>query len=356
MGLRGVLAAAVARGASDIHVRAGSPLLVRVDGALGPLLAEPLSDDGARALVMEALPTWGDGQAEQDFAVTVEGVGRFRANAYLSRGVPAMVLRYVRSDIPRLDDLGLPAVLRDFALLSDGLVLVCGPTGSGKSTTLAAMVDAINDARTCHVLTIEDPIEFLHQDRVASISQREVHTDTLDFLDALRAGLRQDPDVIVIGEVRDLATLRTALQAAETGHLVLASMHARSVQDAVSRIMDLYPSDEQRQARTALSEALRAVVCQRLVPSATGRGLQVVTEVAVATERLRGALLDPDKLQIINDIVTEGEFYGMHSFEQDAIRLVLAGRVTVSEAEKVVPNAADLHVALRRAGFRDVTL
>lgn len=339
-----------------MHVRAGSPVLVRVAGQLEPLTAAPITAADARTLVTVALPTWSDSETEQDFAITLAGVGRFRGNAYLARGVPAMVLRHVRSDIPRLDALGLPGTLRDFALLSDGLVLVCGPTGSGKSTTLAAMVGTINASRTCHVLMIEDPIEFLHEDQAASISQREVQTDTADFAQALRAGLRQDPDVIVVGEVRDLATLRTALQAAETGHLVLASMHARTVQDAVNRIMDLFPADEHRQARTALSEALRAVVCQRLVAAATGEGLQVVTEVAISTERLRQALLDPDKLSTVHDILTEGEFYGMHSFEQDAVRLVLSGRIAPSEAEKVVQNAADLQVALRRAGFRDATL
>lgn len=331
-------------------------MLVRVAGQLEPLTAAPLGIPQVRDLVMSALPAWTDNAAEQDFALTLDGVGRFRGNAYLTRGVPAMVLRHVRSEIPRLDSLGLPATLRDLALLSDGLVLVCGPTGSGKSTTLAAMVGAINESRTCHVLMVEDPIEFLHEDNIASISQREIQTDTTDFSQALRAGLRQDPDVIVVGEVRDLATLRTALQAAETGHLVLASMHARTVQDAVNRIMDLFPADEQQQARTALSEALRAIICQRLVTAAHGRSLQVVTEVAISTERLRQALLDPDKLSAMHDILAEGEFYGMHTFEQDAVRLVLSTQIVPSEAEKVVPNAADLHVALRKAGFRDATL
>ncbi len=331
-------------------------MLVRVSGQLGALTPTVLSEGDARALVLAATPEWSDGRDEHDFAINLVGTGRFRGNAYLSRGVPAMVLRHVRAEIPRIESLGLPSVTSDFALLTDGLVLVCGPTGSGKSTTLAAMIGAINETRTCHVLTIEDPIEYLHTDQASTISQREVHTDTQGFAHALRAGLRQDPDVIVVGEVRDYATLRTALQAAETGHLVLASLHARSAQDAINRMMDLFPADEQRQARTTLSEALRAIVCQRLVAAASGPGLRVVTEVAISTERLRATLLDPDRAGEIHDIIVEGDFYGMHSFEQDAIRLVMSGEISATEAEKVVPNAADLHVALRRAGFRGATL
>ena len=264
-----------------------------------------------------------------------------------------MVLRHVRDDVPTLDGLGLPPIVRALTEKSAGLILVCGPTGSGKTTTLAAMVGAINATRRCHILTIEDPIEFLHTDAVATVSQRELHTDTLDFATALRAGLRQDPDVILVGEIRDLATMRTALQAAETGHLVLASLHASSVVDAVNRVIDVFPVEEQRQARRTIAESLQGVLCQQLVPAASGAGRRMVMEIAVGTPRLREAVADPDKTELLEDIIAEGDYYGMRTFEQDAVRLVLSGDVTVHAAEAVVPRPADLHVALRRQGYRD---
>ena len=264
-----------------------------------------------------------------------------------------MVMRHVKEEIPSFETLGLPRVAHDLALMPSGLVLVCGPTGSGKTTTLAAMIDAINTERRCHILTIEDPIEFLHQNKAATISQRELHTDTLDFARALRSGMRQDPDVILVGEIRDVETLRTALQAAETGHLVLATLHARTVVDAVNRVIDLFPVDEQRQARLSISESLQGVMCQHLVKSADGSGRTLVLEVGVGTPRVREAVADPEKTGRLQDIVADGAFYGMRTFEQDAVRLVMSGEITVEEAEKVVPRAADLHVALRRAGYRE---
>jgi twitching motility protein PilT len=230
---------------------------------------------------------------------------------------------------------------------------VCGPTGSGKTTTLAAMIDVINGERRCHVLTIEDPIEFLHSNKLATISQRELHTDTSEFERALRSGMRQDPDVILIGEIRDSETMRTALQAAETGHLVLASMHARTIVDSVNRALDLFPVEEQRQARASIAESLQGIMCQHLVNSASGTGRTMVLEVAVATPRIREAILDESKTSSLQDVVAEGQYYGMHTFEQDAVRLVLAGSISVAEAEKVVSSPADLHVALRRAGYRE---
>ncbi|MDP1876750.1 MAG: ATPase, T2SS/T4P/T4SS family, partial [Actinomycetota bacterium] len=200
---------------------------------------------------------------------------------------------------------------------------------------------------------IEDPIEYLHLDRQATISQRELHTDTNDYSRALRSAMRQDPDIILVGEVRDVETMRIALQAAETGHLVLATLHARTVVDSINRIVDLFGADEQRQARASLAESLRGVLCQRLVPAASGTGRVLVLEVAVATPRIREAVIDPDKTGSLQDIVADGEFYGMRTFEQDAIRLVLAGTITPDAAEGVVPRIADLHVALKRAGYRE---
>ena len=357
-GLRGLLDYAVSRGASDLHLRAGAVPQVRVSGDLWPIDMPPLSAAEAKALVMGALP--GDREREDylrdreaDFAVTEPGIGRFRANAYWARGGAAMVLRHVKETIPSISDLGLPRAVDDLAQRTSGLILVCGPTGSGKTTTLASMIDHINATRRCHILTLEDPIEFLHRDQLATVSQRELHTDTLDLAKALRAGMRQDPDVILVGEIRDAETMRTALQAAETGHLVLASLHAKSIADAVNRIVDIFPLEEQHQARLTIAESLQGVLCQHLVPAADARGRVMVMEVAVATPRVRDAIADPDKTSMLEDIVSEGEYYGMRTFEQDAVRLVLAGRITVSDAEKVVPRVSDLHVSLRKAGYRE---
>ncbi len=355
--LRDILQAAIAYGASDVHIRAGSPPLVRVAGQLWPLEVPPFTAEDTAALVEAALPTEQDRTTfetahECDFALSADGIGRFRGNAYRARGSSAMVLRHVKEKIPSFEELGLPQLVHDLALSRNGLVLVCGPTGSGKTTTLAAMIDAINAERRCHILTIEDPIEFLHHDKMAAISQRELHTDTLEFARALRSGMRQDPDVILIGEIRDVDTMRTALQAAETGHLVLATLHARTVIDAVNRAIDIFPLGEQRQARASIAESLRGVLCQHLVLAANGSDRVVVVEAAISTPRLREAILDPEKTGTLQEIVTDGEFYGMKTFEQDAVRLILAGDITVEEAEKVVSRAADLHVALRSAGFR----
>jgi len=356
--LRSILRTAVAHGASDVHLRAGAPPLLRVSGDLVALDLPVLSEPEVERLVFSALP--GEREREEfrhehecDFALSEPEVGRFRVNAYRARGAAAMVLRLVREEIPVIGDLGLPRVVHDLALAPSGLVLVCGPTGSGKTTTLAAMIGAINDERRCHILTIEDPIEFLHRDRLATISQRELHTDTASFARALRSGMRQDPDVVVVGEIRDVETLRTALQAAETGHLVLASLHSRSVSDAVNRVVDMFPVSEQRQARSSLAESLQGVVCQQLVAAMQGSGRVLVTEVAVTTPRIRDAITDVERSAGIEDIVGEGEFYGMHTFQQDAVRLVLDGAIALAEAEKVVHRPADLHVALRRSGYRE---
>jgi twitching motility protein PilT len=355
--LAAILATAVAHEASDVHIRSGAPPLIRVSGHLHPLDVAALTPDTAEVLVLTALAADEDRQAfvsdhECDFALTMPGIGRFRVNAYRARGNASMVLRHVKEVIPGIAELGLPKVVRDLALRQSGLVLICGPTGSGKTTSLASMVDVINTERACHILTIEDPIEFLHQDKSSTISQRELHTDTHDFARALRSGMRQDPDVILIGEIRDMTTMRTALQAAETGHLVLASLHARTVVDAVNRVIDIFPVEEQRQARASVAESLRGIVCQHLVEAASGDGRTVMVEVAVSTPRIREAIVDPEKTSLIQDIVTDGDYYGMRTFQQDAVRRVMDDSITLAEAEKVVTRVADLHVALKKAGYR----
>ncbi len=354
--LRAIVSTAIAHGASDIHVRSGAAPAVRVSGDLWPFDVPPLSPEQAEELVLSAMPSERERsefltEHECDFAYVEPGVGRFRVNAYRARGGAAMVMRHVKEDIPTFDELGLPPVAKELALRPSGLVLVCGPTGSGKTTTLAAMIDAINSERRCHILTIEDPIEFLHSNKLATVSQRELHTDTLDFTRALRSGMRQDPDVIFVGEIRDAVTMRIALQAAETGHLVLATLHAKTVVDAVNRVLDLFPAEEQAQSRASVAESLQGIMCQRLVKSADGKGRTMVLEVAVATPRVRDAVADPEKTGDLEEIISDGEYYGMRTFQQDAVRLVLTGTITTTEAEQVVPRVSDLHLALRKAGF-----
>lgn len=355
--LESILATAVAQGASDIHLRVGKPPLVRVGGKLFPLDVPVVTPDWAAECVHSSL---GSAQAraeyaekgDHDFALEVAGVGRFRANAYRSRGLDSMVLRHVREEIPSLEQLGLPDSVRKLALAASGLVLVCGPTGSGKSTTLAAMVGLINSERSFHILTIEDPLEFLHADRMSSVSQREIRIDTADFASALRAGLRQDPDVIVIGEIRDAETMGIALQAAETGHLVLASIHAASVTDAVQRSIDLFPPQEQAHARAVLSEVLQGVVSQRLVPSMTPHQRALILEIAASTPRVREAIADSGKTADLVGIMQEGEFYGMFTLQQDAVRRVLAGQVSLEAAESVITSLSDFRLALKQSGYR----
>jgi twitching motility protein PilT len=292
-----------------------------------------------------------DRHQEADFALDVPNIGRFRGSAYRTRGTAAVVLRCVSGLIPSLDELDLPPKLAEFTKVESGLILIVGPTGSGKSTTLASLVNAINHERRCHILTIEDPIEFLLEDVRSTVSQREVGTDTDDFASALRSGLRQDPDVILVGEIRDLETMRTALQASETGHLVLASMHARTVSDAVHRVIDFFPFDEQRQIRASLAQSLVAVVAQRLLMRADGAGRVPAAEIMVNTSRVQESISDPERGVSLSQVIEEGNFYGMCTLQQDLIRLIVAGLIELPEAERFAPHVADLRLALKRTGI-----
>jgi len=330
--------------------------MLRVDGTLLAAQVPPLTATDIEFLVRAAVEQAGvadryHADGEVDFALQFPA-GRFRANAYRARGTDAMVLRRVHTTIPDLAGLGLPSAVNELRRLEHGLVLVCGPTGSGKTTTLAALVGAVNADRACHILTIEDPIEFMHEDIKASISQREVHTDTRDFPRALHAGLRQDPDVILVGEIRDTETMRIALQAAQTGHLVLASLHANSVAESVNRCLDMFPVSEQAQARAVLAESLRAVLCQRLAPARDGHGRVVMTELGIGTTRLHEAIANPQASADIEEILREGDYYGMHTFEQSVQAAIMDGRISLESGEAIVPRPADLHVALKRAGYR----
>jgi twitching motility protein PilT len=289
-------------------------------------------------------------RGEVDFAYSVANVGRFRANVFRQRGSVSMVLRKLRFGGPSFEEVGLPDVVRTIADEHRGLVLVTGPTGSGKTTTLAAMIDYLNKTKPVHIVTIEDPIEVLHRDEVASINQREVGNDTSDFLAALRAALRQDPDVILIGEMRDTETVRAAIAAAETGHLVMSTLHTVDATETVNRVIDFFPPYQQKQVRLALAGTLRGIICQRLVPTVDG-GRTPALEILVNTGRVAERIVDPDKTHEIKDVVADGGFYGMITFDQWLLNLIREGRVSVADAMKAVSSKHDFELALQQAGI-----
>jgi twitching motility protein PilT len=354
LGIAPFLQAVVVNNGSDLHLKVGGPPRVRIRGSLVPLEVEPLTADALESLVRETMTPEVEAQFlatnEADYALAVTGIGRFRANAFRSRGTVGCVLRLVGDEPRSLADLGMPDVIRRLALEPRGLVLVTGPTGSGKTTTLAGMVDAVNEVRPVHILTIEDPIEVIHRDKAASVNQRELGTDTADWGVALRAAMRQDPDVILIGEMRDADTVRAALSAAETGHFVMSTLHTTDAKETVNRIIDFFPPHEQKQVRLGLAGSLRGIVCQRLVPRADGQGRAVAMEIAVNTPRLAEAVADPDRTDTIPDIVAEGAYSGMQTFDQHLVRLVLDGSVSIGDAKLVSSNTHDFTVMLKRAG------
>jgi twitching motility protein PilT len=340
---------------SDLHIKVGSPARVRIDGRLRKLQGDMLSPDDTQAIADEVMRD--DLREtfrltnEADFAYSLAGVGRFRVNAFRSRGSVGLVFRRVSVGAIPLDDLGVPPVISQLALEPRGLVLVTGPTGSGKTTTLAGMVDHINSNRECHIVTIEDPIEVLHRDALSMINQREVRLDTADFSVALRAAMRQDPDVILVGEMRDAETVKAALAAAETGHFVMSTLHTTNAQETIARIIDFFPPHEQKQVRLSLAGSLRGIVCQRLVPRADGQGRCLTMEVCVNTGRVADAIADPDKTNTLTDLIEEGGFYGMHTFDQHLTTLIRDGVVTLDDAMSVASSPHDLTVELRRLGL-----
>ncbi|HET8614586.1 MAG TPA: PilT/PilU family type 4a pilus ATPase [Actinomycetales bacterium] len=340
---------------SDLHIKVGSPARVRIDGRLRKLQGEMLSPDDTQAIADEVMRD--DLREtfrltnEADFAYSLAGVGRFRVNAFRSRGSVGLVFRRVSVGAIPLDDLGVPPVISQLALEPRGLVLVTGPTGSGKTTTLAGMVDHINSNRECHIVTIEDPIEVLHRDALSMINQREVRLDTADFSVALRAAMRQDPDVILVGEMRDAETVKAALAAAETGHFVMSTLHTTNAQETIARIIDFFPPHEQKQVRLSLAGSLRGIVCQRLVPRADGQGRCLTMEVCVNTGRVADAIADPDKTNTLTELISEGGFYGMHTFDQHLTTLIRDGVVTLDDAMGASTSPHDLTVELRRLGL-----
>ncbi|MCC6552658.1 MAG: type IV pilus twitching motility protein PilT [Polyangiaceae bacterium] len=348
--MHGLLEAALRAGASDLHVIAGSPPLLRVGGELRPIEGEPpFTPATTRRLILSLL---GHAQRERfdlerelDFAMTVTGGHRFRVNAHYQRGSAAAAIRLIPSAIPDLDALGLPRVVRDLAGHAQGLVLVTGPTGSGKSTTLAAIVDLINSSRNCHVITIEDPIEFVHESRTATIEQRELGADTKSFAAALKHILRQDPDVILVGELRDAETIAAALTAAETGHLVLGTLHSNDAPQTVDRIIDVFPPHQQPQIRVQLASEILAVVAQRLLPRADGRGRVAAFEIMTGTPAVRTQIRE-GKIHQIQHTIETSRRSGMVTFERSLADLVKARKITMEEAERLARTKAALTAML----------
>ncbi|MFS8641276.1 MAG: type IV pilus twitching motility protein PilT [Symbiobacteriaceae bacterium] len=318
-------------GASDLHLTVESPPVVRVHGELQDLPGPRLRPEQVEALVRPILDQRLQERLERDgqvdFAYSLPGVGRFRANVYRQRGSLAAAFRLIPTSVPDLDELGLPPAVAGLCELSQGLVLVTGPTGSGKSTTLAAMVDRINRTRRLHIVTLEDPIEYLHRHQRSLVNQREVGIDVPTFAAGLRAALREDPDVIMVGEMRDLETIATALTAAETGHLVLATLHTPSAPQAVDRIIDVFPAEQQNQVRVQLAGVLEAVIAQRLVPTADGRGRHVVAEVLLGTAAVRNLIREGKTAQLPAVMETSRQ-YGMVTLRESAGQLLARGLVT----------------------------
>jgi twitching motility protein PilT len=344
---------ASARGASDIHLRAGHAPLVRIHGDLqrwgsvAPISAAHLDAIADRLLPpvhKERLKT----KLEVDVAWQAPAVGRIRASVFRQRGTTAVSMRLIPHHVPSLEVLGLPASVFELTKESRGLVLVTGVTGSGKSTTLAALIDQINRTRPVHVLTIEDPIEFVHQDQRAVVTQREIGFDTPSYASGLRAALRQDPDIILIGEMRDPETIETALVAAETGHLVFSTLHTLDAPETINRIVAAFPPHQQGQIRIQLSKVLRAAVSQRLMPRADGTGRALAAEVLIATPFIKGCIEDPEKTGLIHDAIVDGvSQYGMQSFDQSIFRLCKEEVVTVEEAERTVTNVEEFRMRMR---------
>jgi twitching motility protein PilT len=342
---------------SDLHVKVNSPPMIREKGQLRRLERAPLTALELSALADAIVPTARTSMLEEDgevdFAHSVPGVGRFRANVFRQRGAISMVMRKLRSGGPTLEEVGLPQIVNQLAEEARGLILVTGPTGSGKTTTLSAMIEHINLTQSVHIVTIEDPIEVLHTDKLASINQREVGQDSKTFLSALRAALRQDPDVILIGEMRDPETVRAALQAAETGHLVLSTMHTTNASETINRILDFFPAHQQQQIRLTLAGALRGIICQRLVPGIVKERVPCV-EVCVNNGRITERIVKPEITAEIQEVIAKGGHYGMRTFDQSLLELVTLGDVSVKEAMEAASEPHDLLLSFQQAGVVDV--
>ncbi len=344
--------------ASDVHIKVGSPPYLRVDGHLQPWGSEEVTPADTERIAFALLPkTRADeflDHHEADFAYTLAGLGRFRVNVMRQRGSVGLVLRRVLPGIPSMEDLGLPPVIRRLSEERRGLVLVTGPTGSGKTTTLAAMIDHINDTEARHIVTIEDPVEVLHTDKQSIVSQREIGEDTAGFVEAMRRVLRQDPDVILIGEMRDPETVWAALSAAETGHLVFSTLHTMGAVETITRIIDFFPPFQQQQVRMSVATSLKGIVSQRLLERADHNGRVPAMEVMVSTGRVFDKIADASQTHDLEEIIADGEFYGMQTFDQSLLHLYEQGVVNRRDALATATNTHDLrlkmdHLDLSRA-------
>ncbi len=355
------LRALVESGGSDLHLKVGLPPMMRLHGELTPFEgAAPLTNEdtrnAARRVIVDPAKyeEFAD-EHEVDFSYHIEGSGRYRFNVFMQRGTISIVARAIPEDIQPLSKLALPDVIRELAEEERGIVLVTGTTGSGKSTTLAAMINHINEEMAKHVITIEDPIEFVHADKKSVLNQREVGLDTKSFGQALRRVLRQDPDVILVGEMRDTETVHTALSAAETGHLVFSTLHTVDAPETINRIIDFFPPHQQQQVRAMLAGTLKGIISQRLVKSTQG-GRVAVCEVLRMTGRVRDMIMDPDQTGRLGEIIEEGSYYGMQTFDQALYNHLAAGRITVDDAMAASTTPHDLKLLLQASGRKGTTM
>ena len=353
MHVNDLLKIAVDSGASDLHLKVGTFPMMRVRGSLVPAMEDKrLEHEEMVSMAAAVLPVgYRDKFKEQhevDLAYSVAGLGRFRCNAFQQRGTIGMVFRVIPRNITSVDDLALPPVLKKISKEERGLVLVTGATGSGKTTTLAAMIDEINSTRTAHIMTIEDPIEYLHRDKRSVINQREIGVDTTSFSLALRSALRQDPDVILVGEMRDFETIQTALVAAETGHLVFSTLHTLDATETINRIISVFPPHQQKQIRLQLASVLRAVVSQRLMPKPGGAGRVPAVEVLTSTAFIRDCISDREKTHLIHGAIAQGTSqYGMQTFDQSIFSLYEQGLVELEEALRWASNVDDFKLKVQ---------
>jgi twitching motility protein PilT len=355
MDLNQILLEALAQEASDVHIKVGASPIFRVNGALRAWnKVKALDANDVSKMAFGLMNDWQKERfiknREVDMGYEVYGLGRFRVNVFQQRGKIRIALRIVPYQIKSLEELHLPTVIRNISLEQRGLILVTGTTGSGKSTTLASMIDIVNANRNCHIITIEDPIEFIHEDKQSIVDQREIGSDTNTFSSALRVALRQDPDVILIGEMRDFETIETALTASETGHLVMSTLHTVNATETINRIISVFPPYHQKQVRLQLAGVIRGVVSQRLVPKSDGIGRVPAVEVLVSTARVKESIIDKDKTNEINDAISRGyTSYGMQSFDQSLMFLMKENLITYEEALKHCTNPDDF--ALRVKGI-----
>lgn len=353
MELSELLKTAMQHGASDVHLKVGSTPVLRISGELVPLTSEPKLTQPDAIKIASAVMSPSQFESfkkknDADVAYSHPGLGRFRCNLYVQRGTIGLVIRIIPFKTPTLEETNLPEILKKIAMEERGLVLVTGATGSGKSTTLAAIVDYINMNKTRNIVTIEDPIEYLHRDKKSIISQREVGNDTESFSGALRSALRQDPDVILVGEMRDYETIQTALTASETGHLVLSTLHTVDATETVSRIISFFPPYQHNQVRFQLSSVLKGIISMRLMPRADGKGRVPAAEVLVATSTAKDCILDSDKTKQLPNVIAQGKIhYGMQTFDQSIFDLYKTGMISYEEALRAASNPDDFILKIK---------